>query len=70
MSCSSAFFQLVTTCPSTSRPGLFGNVSGRALFGTFGGAFVFDVADRQPEQFHCGGVVGELAAVLMTLRIW
>ena len=28
------------------------------------GAFVFDVADREPEQFHDRGVVGEVTAVL------
>src|SRR5215470_2828558 len=33
------------------------------LFGAFAGAFVFDVADGQPEEFDGGGVVGEVSAV-------
>ena len=32
--------------------------------GAFEGPFVFDVADRQPQQLHRGLVVGEVAAVL------
>src|SRR5699024_1691681 len=34
------------------------------FLGSFAGAFVLDVADRQPQQFGRGGVVGEVAAVL------
>src|SRR5690606_38851008 len=34
---------------------------------TVAGAFVFDVADRQPEQLHDGLIVREVAAVLRDL---
>ena len=34
------------------------------FFGPFSGSFVFDVFDRQPEQFDHGVVGGEVAAVL------
>ena len=34
------------------------------LLGALAGSFVFDVADRQPEQFGHRLVVGEMASVL------
>jgi len=34
------------------------------LFGPFSGSLVFDVTDRQPQQLHCGEIVGEVASVL------
>ena len=53
-----------TTQPGLPRPVLLRVVRGRfgkfltAFFGPLGGAFVLDVADCQPEQFHNRGVVG------------
>ena len=34
----------------------------------FSRAFVLDVADRQPQQFDCGLIAGEVAAVLDDLE--
>jgi hypothetical protein len=45
--------------------GCFAGSSGCSLFlGSGACAFVFDVADRQPEEFDDGVVGGEVAAVL------
>lgn len=48
-----------------------------ALFGVAGlflgpcqRAFIFDITNRQPQQFHGGCIVGEMAPVLVTLRNW
>ena len=41
-----------------------GSAGSSFLFGAVTGSFVFDVADRQPQQFDYSGVVGEVAAVL------
>ena len=35
-----------------------------AFLGPLAGSFVLDVADRQPQQLHHGGVVREVSAVL------
>ena len=61
-----AWFQPWTWEPSTSRGGGFAGLSlGQAgLFDAFSGAFVLDVADRQPQQLDDGVVVGEVAPVL------
>jgi hypothetical protein len=41
-----------------------------ALFFSFSGAFVFDVADGQPQQFDNGVLGGEVPRFLVTLRSW
>ncbi len=45
-------------------------VGAGCLVGSFAGSFVFDGADREPEQCDYCVVVGELAAVLMIVRSW
>ena len=60
-----AAFQPWMMAPSTRRPGALRlALGGAASLGAFAGSFVFDVADRQPEQLDHGVVVGEVAAVL------
>ena len=48
----------------------FGAAAEAGFFGAVAGAFVFDAADGQPQQFDHRVVVGEVAAVLMILRSW
>ena len=56
---------ICTTWCSTRRRCRWRSPGSRAgLFGAFSGAFVLDVADRQPQQLDHRVVVGEVAAVL------
>ena len=58
------FFQIVTTCPSMSRPSAFHSSSRFPWFRSQARALALDVASRQPEQIDYSVVDRELGAVL------